>query len=244
MLIVLWSVKGGVGTTTTAALLASHAASRGDATLAVDVSGDLGAALGVASDSAPGVTDWLASPAPPPDALGRLETSVAPGLALLPVGTAAALVPEHAAVERFAAQHSATSRTVIVDLGTVAPGAVASGPVPPGEGAPGTGWPWLPLLDSAQASLLVVRPCYLALRRAARLGVRPDGVIVVSEPGRSLRAGDVAEVMGVPVVLELAADPAVARAVDAGLVGRRWPRGLQRVLDLVLERLDDPALAW
>ena len=44
------------------------------------------------------------------------------------------------------------------------------------------------------------------------------------EPGRSLTAGDVASVIGTPVVAELAVDPAVARAVDAGLFAARLPR--------------------
>jgi hypothetical protein len=78
----------------------------------------------------------------------------------------------------------------------------------------------------ADERYLAVRgPCYLALRRIVRAGTpRYDGVILVTEPGRSLRAADVAEVLGLPVVAELAIDPAVARSIDAGVLAARIDR--------------------
>jgi hypothetical protein len=82
------------------------------------------------------------------------------------------------------------------------------------------------LAAAAQHRLLVIRPCYLALRRAAASAVNPTGVIVVHEPGRALRAQDVAYAVQAPVVAELTTDPAVARAVDAGLLASRLPRTL------------------
>jgi hypothetical protein len=66
---------------------------------------------------------------------------------------------------------------------------------------------------------LVVRgPCYLALRAALDGGWPADGVVLLAEPGRALRAADVSDVLGVPVVAEVSVDPRVARAVDAGLL--------------------------
>ena len=82
----------------------------------------------------------------------------------------------------------------------------------------------------AQESLLVLRPCYLALRRALAAPVRPSGVVLVSESGRALGRRDVEDVLGVPVRAEVAIEEAVARAVDAGLLGRRVPRPLERAL--------------
>lgn len=76
---------------------------------------------------------------------------------------------------------------------------------------------------------LVTRPCYLALRRAMHTA-RPDGVVLITEPGRALDASDVAEVVGAPIRAEVATDPAVARAVDAGLLASRLPRTLTRSL--------------
>jgi hypothetical protein len=55
-------------------------------------------------------------------------------------------------------------------------------------------------------------------------------VVLVTEPGRALDRGDVERVVGAPVRAEVAVDPAVARAVDAGLLVSRLPRGLERSL--------------
>ena len=52
----------------------------------------------------------------------------------------------------------------------------------------------------------------------------------MSEPGRSLTRHDVAAALGAPVVAVVEIDPAVARAVDAGLLASRLPRGLAREL--------------
>jgi hypothetical protein len=88
----------------------------------------------------------------------------------------------------------------------------------------------LVLAAAATVSLLVMRPCYLALRRAAAAPIAPSGVVVVHEPDRSLGVAEVEDVLGVPVVAEVAYDPAIARAVDSGLLGQRLPRGLERSL--------------
>lgn len=82
---------------------------------------------------------------------------------------------------------------------------------------------------------LVTRPCYLALRRAQRLTIRPDGVVLITEPGRALDASDVAEVIGAPIRAELAQDAAVARAIDAGLLASRLPRTLARTVGRLVE---------
>lgn len=210
MLVTCWSVKGGSGTTVVAAALAVITAGRGD-TLLVDLAGDLPAALGLPEPAGPGVTDWLHSPAEVgPEALGRLEVPALPGLALLPCGArgpggrtdalSAALV---AAV--------AGGRAVVVDAGVA--DATHHG-----------------LLAASTASLLVLRPCYLALRRAVASPVRPTAAVLVREPGRALTRRDVASVLGVPVQAEIDLDPAVARAVDAGLLASRLPRALERTL--------------
>jgi hypothetical protein len=84
--------------------------------------------------------------------------------------------------------------------------------------------------SAADRSLLVTRPCFLALRRAATAPLRPSAVVLVAEPGRSLARRDVEQHLGVPVVAEVEVDPAVARAVDAGLLAARLPRSLAREL--------------
>lgn len=72
--------------------------------------------------------------------------------------------------------------------------------------------------------LLVTRACYLSVRRATRLGLRPDGVVVVREPGRALQDDDLSAVIGAPVVSTVDVDPAVSRSVDSGMLVQRRPR--------------------
>lgn len=75
---------------------------------------------------------------------------------------------------------------------------------------------------------MVIRADYLALRRA--IGIRtPDRVVLIMEPGRALRPVDVARSLGIPensiTVVDI--DPAIARAVDAGLLACRLPASLK-----------------
>ncbi|MBS1836169.1 MAG: hypothetical protein JST64_00570 [Actinobacteria bacterium] len=212
MLITLWSVKGGSGVSVVAAGLAALLA-RGstDGALLVDLGGDQPALLGIASPGGPGVSDWLAAPHGDRAALRRLEVEAGPSLALLPAGNADRWPPARAGdlVESLGADR----RAVVVD------GALGSAPVPQ--------------LAAADVSLLVVRPCYLALRRAVGAGVRADGVVLVEEPGRSLDAVDVSRALGLPVVCSVETEPAVARAVDAGLLTSRLPRSFARSLQAI-----------
>lgn len=72
--------------------------------------------------------------------------------------------------------------------------------------------------------LLVVAPCYLALRAATHLyddETGPDAVILVTEAGRCLDTGDVEASLAARVVANVRRDPAVARAVDAGVLATR-----------------------
>ena len=93
----------------------------------------------------------------------------------------------------------------------------------------------------ADVALVVVRPCYLALRRAVgdpRLE-RSCGTILVEEPGRALDAGDVAAVLGLPVVGRFHVRAEIARAVDAGVVRDRLPQSLAVPAAAVLAGLVD-----
>lgn len=211
MLIACWSVKGGVGTTVVAASMAVAASHRGPV-LAVDLAGDLPACMGVAEPTGPGVAEWLAAgPEVPPDALHRMQEPVAVNLDVLAKGRGPQPARRAAAFVQLLA---ATGSTVVVDCGRLdATNTVAA-----------------TVAAEADRSLLVTRLCYLGLRRAAHAPVRPSGVIVVREPGRSLTAADAERVVGVPVVAELAMDPAVGRAVDAGILAARLPRPLSQVI--------------
>ncbi len=82
-------------------------------------------------------------------------------------------------------------------------------------------------------SILVTRACYLALARARERPTTPSGVVLLRERERALTPVDVESAVGAPVVAQIDVDPAIARAVDAGLLMTRTPRGLDRTLDAI-----------
>ena len=200
-MIVCWAAKGGSGTTVVACALALGSA-RSQAVTLVDLSGDCATALGMDEPTGPGVVDWLASPTAGPAELARLAVTIRDEVVLIPRGDGDAPDDQWT---RLATALAGTAN-VIVDAGT--------------------GHPPQALHDAADQSLLVTRPCFIALRRAQHLVIRPTGIVLVDEPGRSLTSRDVEHALGVPVAAEIRLDPAVARAVDAGLLIARLPKSL------------------
>ncbi len=220
MLIACWSPKGGSGTTVVACGLAAVLARSGspEGVLLADLSGDAACVLGMVDPPGPGLAEWLgAGPDVGPAALGRLEVEAATRLRLLPWKPPGPdFRPTAGRAEALVDALSADPRPVVADCGSAAAGA------------------GLALAAGASVSLLVLRPCYLALRRALAAPVRPSGVVLVTEPRRALGRRDVEDVLGVPVRAEISLDDGVARAVDAGLLARRVPRLLERALRPVL----------
>lgn len=200
MLSVCWSVKGGTGTSVFAASLALELARHEPVTL-VDLAGDLPCVLGVPAPlGPPPMSAYASSP---------FATPVS--------GTSLRLVPRSGAAARVDVLVDTivdASPTVVVDAGVVTEDDTPSAAV----------------LARADRSLLVLRPCYLAVRRACASRHRAHGIVLVVEPGRSLTAHDVEAVVGVPVVAEIPFDPAIARAVDAGLLATRMPLSLRAPL--------------
>jgi hypothetical protein len=90
------------------------------------------------------------------------------------------------------------------------------------------------LAAATEHRLVVTRRCYLAVRRVARLATEPTGVVLVDERGRSLTRGDIEAAVGAPIVATVSFDPAIARAVDAGLLAVRLPSAIRRELQGVL----------
>jgi hypothetical protein len=208
VLVTCWSVKGGSGTTVVAAAVSLLLARRlpGEVLL-VDGGGDAPAVLGLPDLGGPGLVDWLATPGLEPAALRRLETSAGGGLRLLPRGGG---VPPADACERLLAAVDDVP-AVVVDAGPPSPFAME-------------------LAAGSTVSLLVLRPCYLALRRALAAPVRPSAVVVVEEAHRSLDPTDIEDVLGVPVRAVVPWDPSISRCVDAGLLAVRLPRPLASAL--------------
>lgn len=204
MLTICWGAKGGSGTTVTAAALALSSATP---SVLIDCDGTLPWALGIDDLDGPGIAEWLNCDAPV-DRLGALETRLSGDHSLIHRGDG--LIVPGRRWSLAAHDWIGGERSVVIDAGTNPD-------------------PGLLELDGANR-ILVVRPCYLALRAAAASPLPIDGVILIDEPGRRLCAEDVELALNAPVRAVLITDPAVARAVDAGLLVARLPRGMQRQL--------------
>lgn len=188
MFVVVWSVKGGVGTSVVAAA-ASLWWSRTREVVLLDPWGDQSALFGVAPAEG--------------------AVAVAPGVSLVtkPPGADSAVSSQL----RDLFETRGRDLVVVVDAGC-AQHAVRS----------------LAANGKVDASVLVLRPCYLALARAVVLGAPATHVALVEEPGRALRAGDVASVLGRPVSWRIPWHPSVARVVDSGLAPSRLLAALER----------------
>jgi hypothetical protein len=225
MLHTLWSIKGGSGVTVLAAALGALLAERDGRAVVVDLCGDQPAAMGLAEPAGPGLTDWLATADGDERSLARLLVPIDDRLSLLPRGHRREW-PQERVVELPAAL-AALGCPVIADAGLA-----DSGRDPHDR--------LVEQLRDAGGSLLVTRPCYLGLRRAFGSDAPVDGVVLVRDVGRSLDRADVQAVLRLPVLATVDCDPAIARAVDAGLLVRRLPRRLARSLGGLLP-LDEAA---
>ena len=215
MIIWYWSVKGGVGTSVVAAATAIRLASDDREATLVDLTGDQPALLGMVAGgvpSEPGIGDWVAAgDGVAADAIGRLLEDVAPGLRLLRQGTQPALDSLDDGRRRLvlALEMLARIGPVVVDAG-LDPFEVRSD------------------LTARHRPVCVLRSCYLALTRAQRVSGPYDRVVLVEEPGRALRARDVASAVGASDIERVAWDPRVARSVDAGTIVSMLPPPLRR----------------
>ena len=193
------SSKGGNCTTVTASASAVLSALRGHNTLLIDLSGDVPATLGMQEPTRPGINDWL----------GEHNNADAASLVLLGEPIMDGLVVVHRGNKfvdgqpRWAALAEAIHglpHHIVIDAG--------NGYIPSD------------IAQVVHSITLVTKPCYLSLRRATAMP-RPHNVAVVCEPGRALTVADVGHVLGVPVIAEVPHSPAIARAVDAGLLPAR-----------------------
>lgn len=217
MLVVCWSPKGGSGTSvvTTGLALASMRRRPGSSTIIVDLAGDIPAMLSM-GDVSVGSSEWITQPAS--FELSDLLAECAAGLSVLPRGMASLPESRSGAWSRFAAALEGLSRngaTVVVDAGI--------GPVPD------------ELARIAARIHLIVRPCYLALRRARLMGQTSHSVILVCEQNRVLTSSDVESVLGIPVTARVGVDSDIARRVDAGIIVQRPPTRLMKDLAPVVE---------
>lgn len=227
MLLALWSPKGGVGTSVLAAACAVVLARKAEGARLADLGGDQPAIFALASEPETGLADWLvAGPEAPVEALARLTVTAAPGIALLSRGGASdrTLAPLPAA-----------------EAGAALGVALRDGPVPTiVDAGTATSPAGRALVEVADVSVLVLRGCYLGLRRAVHsplLG-RAAGVALVEEQGRSLGPAEIADVVDLPVLARVPVRASVARAVDAGVLAARLPDALARAAARLLARVD------
>lgn len=228
MPIIVAAAKGGAGATVVAHALGSAAAH----TTLVDLTGDLTAAIGTDPGPGPGVADWAASDAP----TGRLDELLLPvrGGHLAPWTTSVAPSFEDPLdgprrwsllVEWCTERERRTSGTVVLDVGSRPETAERL------ETGHRMGW----------QTVLVTRACYLSIAAARQRAAPPDLVVVVRERGRALTPTDIRRATGAATVLEVAWDPGIARAVDAGLGSCPTPPVLRRLGAALSRSLSLPA---
>jgi len=234
MLVTCWSAKGGSGTTVVAAALAVMLARASESSALIDLGGDAPAVLGMPEPQGPGFLDWAraADSGVEAEALWRLATDAGGGLRVVHRGSAlsSASAEGSASSDPTLAGSGDGSNASVTDAARIAArvvdGAAASGTEAVVVDAGGPGELAFEVAARSTLSLLVLRPCYLALRRALQAPVRPSAIVLVDEPDRSLCAADVEDVLGVSVRAVVPWDKAIARTVDAGLLRTRVPRVL------------------
>lgn len=208
MLTIFQSPKGGSGTSVTTAAFALAQAKQHGKALLIDMCGDSPAVLGMSEPDSPGLNDWLAEAhTAGADALLALGARATDTVMVVPQGSR--FVTGAPRWDALVEAVTAWDFPVIIDAGT--------------HYVPDT------LRAAADSVLLVTRACYMALRRATRMP-KATGVVVLREEGRALTVRDVEAVLGVPAVATVPVDAAIARAVDAGVLGVRWEELLARHL--------------
>lgn len=247
-MLAFYSAKGGSGCSVVASA-AAVLSSRLGPTLLVDLGGDLPAVFGLAESgnrpvavgSRPtdlhsadlGLADWLAAESPLPDSLRRIERSISDTLSLLSLGVGV-FDPRPDQSQLLARLLRTDGRRIVLDVGHgMGQGKGMGEGTGMGQGTrTGLAGGREAMLDASDRTVLVTRACYLAVRAAHR-SLPPDQVVLITEPGRALSANDVAAAIGRPVAAVLRWDPAVARAVDAGVLRDRLPRSLRDLANVV-----------
>jgi len=221
MLCALWSPNGGAGTSAFAAACALVAA-RHRSTRLADLDGDQPGILALPADPATGLAEWLAvGPEAPADALDRFAVTVAPDLALLPRGVRSVLDATPEAGAALGVVLAQDDRITFADVGRAEAPALRA------------------LVEVADASIVVVRECYLTLRHCVRSPeiVTASGAVAMDEVDRGLTVRDIADIIPVPIMATAPFDASIGRRIDAGVFPTRLPSGLVRAATRVCERI-------
>lgn len=193
------SSKGGNCTTVTATAYSLLQAQRGTNTVLLDLCGDVPAAVGIGEPSSPGINDWLGeSNTSDAQALVKFGTPIVDGLVVVHRG--AKFVEGQPRWDALADAIQLLPHNVIIDAGTT---------FVPEE-----------VRRAMGTVTMVTRACYLSLRRASHLP-KATNVVIIKEEARALTVNDVSHVLGIPLFAQVPYDPAISRAVDAGLLPSR-----------------------
>ncbi len=185
-------------------------------TILVDLGGDIPAILGMDEPSI-GLSEWISQPSM--HDFDDVLIEAAPGLSVLARGRA--LLPE--------SRSGAWSRAILELSSRCAQGSM----IVVDAGREPIAHDWKPHVTR---TLLIVRPCYLALRRARLAESSFDGVVAVTEPDRVLTVADIGSVLGVDVVAHVPMTGDIARRIDAGVTLTRPPKQLIDVLTPLVDR--------
>jgi hypothetical protein len=204
VVLALWSLKGGAGTTTVAAGLAVLASQRHEAgALLVDLAGDIPAVFGIEEDDGYSVARWLTTDgASDPPGKGWTAPTLIADQRLSVVPRGAGPLRDRRRAETMTHLLTADDREVVIDCGVLAgpeAGSRTAGQV---------------LAGQADRTLLVVRPCSLAFRRLEDPHPPIHGVVLVQGPNRSVPAKSVDDRVGAPVVAIVPNDAAIAWSVE------------------------------
>lgn len=218
MFVSCWSVKGGSGTTVVAVSLALMLAkSAPEGVLLVDLGGDVPAVLGMSEPSGPGVAEWLAAGADVPvEGWARLEVAATSSVCVVPRGVGPLSSPDRVdvLVGLLANEH----RPVVIDCGVVGAAARTDAEAFPRVRRVGHA------LADGGAQLLprdAPRPALAGAPVGRRAAARGGSLVRRGERRRHPRgAGDRRDRVR----------SRIGRAVDAGLLAGRLPRGLERAL--------------
>ena len=222
MLASMWALKGGQGTSTTAALAAVGVAADRPALL-VDLCGDQSNLFRV-DPRREGIAEWSAGDLTA-RALRHQEVHVTDTLRLLPRGRGP-IDPRRAQELVEWLVGSGQVEAVIADAGTLDPEC----------GGEARDYQLRRMVAQvAVESVLVTKPCYLALRRCEPNTVSPTGVIMVSDMRRALGPADIEQAAGAPVLATVPLDLQIALAADGGdMAGEPWTETVQQLRGVVV----------
>ena len=217
--------KGGVGATTSTLLTAQRSVDQGRRVVLVDLTGDLGVALGIFEDL-PGLAEAIRAPERFDVRKGMVD--VTPSVRVIPRGDGSLdLVDVEAWKQVWGSIEQMRDVDVLIDAGR--------------------GRPAMDLVEHSQAGkVLVMNCCYQALHRGRGLVADADAVLIQTDTQRALGLADIEAALGRHADGVVASDRSVSRWMDAGLILDRQAksaRGIDGLFDTAEVRRTEPVTA-